>query len=292
MQEYQQEIFREIQENDQLTILARGLGQLRIVTNFLHALDVAGGNLVLVINASDDEITWMEETLMEAINLSRSTKAKGLTTIKTDAGSPATRKKLYERGGIFTVTTRILITDLLTDNMLDISKITGIVVLHAEKTTATSQEAFALRIYRENNQNGFIKAFSERPEDFAAGYSQLTKVMRELFIRRSSIWPRFHLTVRRSLESKKGELIELEVAMTETMKQIQLCLVQCIEICVREIRSANRDILDVEEWKVENALETKFDEVLRRKLSPVWHQVGRRSKQLVEDLTALRGLLQ
>lgn len=42
-------------------ILARGLGLLRLVTNFLHTYDVAGNGFVLVVGASDLENEWIGE---------------------------------------------------------------------------------------------------------------------------------------------------------------------------------------------------------------------------------------
>ena len=58
---YQQEIFNDIRSEDQLVILARGLGLLRIVTNLLHSYDAAGGNLVLLVGASEQETDWIGE---------------------------------------------------------------------------------------------------------------------------------------------------------------------------------------------------------------------------------------
>lgn len=42
-------------------ILARGLGLLRIVTNFLHAYDVVGNSLIVVVGADENENGWIGE---------------------------------------------------------------------------------------------------------------------------------------------------------------------------------------------------------------------------------------
>jgi DNA excision repair protein ERCC-4 len=68
-------------------------------------------------------------------------------------------------------------------------KITGIVVIHAEKVVAISVEAFILRIFRQKNRNGFIKAFSDVPEPFTTGFSPLTNVLKNLFLRTLLLWP-------------------------------------------------------------------------------------------------------
>lgn len=41
---------------------------------------------------------------------------------------------MYKQGGIFSVTSRILVTDMLTD-LIDCPKISGVVVLHSERLT-------------------------------------------------------------------------------------------------------------------------------------------------------------
>lgn len=61
LQKYQQDLFNELRNEDELVILARGLGLLRIVTNLLHAFDAAGNNLIIVVGADDRENEWIGE---------------------------------------------------------------------------------------------------------------------------------------------------------------------------------------------------------------------------------------
>ena len=44
-------------------------------------------------------------------------------------------------------------------------------------------------------QTGFIKAFSDNAQSFTAGFAQIERVMKTLFVRRLFIWPRFHADV-------------------------------------------------------------------------------------------------
>jgi DNA excision repair protein ERCC-4 len=188
--------------------------------------------------------------------------------------------------------------------------IAGVVVLHAEKykpgrinahnheaddvgsrVTATSSEAFILRLYRQRNKDGFIKAFSDNPELFTSGFAPLATIMRNLHLSMPTLWPRFHLSVAESLEIKKPEVIELNVTMTEEMQQIQASIVQCIETSLSEIKKGNSKELDMEDWNVENALHKNFDVIVRRQLDPVWHKVSWKTKQIVGDLKELREML-
>lgn len=89
--EYQQDIFSELRSNDELLILARGLGLLRIVTNLLHSYDAAGSNLLVVVGAEERENHWIGEALAEHAAISKASAARGLSSINTDTMSVGTR---------------------------------------------------------------------------------------------------------------------------------------------------------------------------------------------------------
>ncbi len=61
--EYQQDIFAELRAEDELVLLARGLGLLRVVINLLHSYDAAGNNLIVLVGADDRENGWIGEGL-------------------------------------------------------------------------------------------------------------------------------------------------------------------------------------------------------------------------------------
>ncbi|KAF3934351.1 hypothetical protein ABW20_dc0108167 [Dactylellina cionopaga] len=286
---YQQEIFREAYSDDTLVIAARGLGLQQIVANLLHSYDATGRNIVIIVGAREADNTRFGEELAEKAAISRSAGARGLIVVNTDVANVGSREKMYARGGVFTVTSRILVVDLLT-GLLDAANVTGLIVLHAEKVAATSLEAFIVRIFRQKNRTGFIKAFSENPDAFSSGFSPLSTTMRNLFIRKSSLWPRYHVRVAQSLEAHKAEVIELEVSMTPAMQTIQNALLQCIEISISELRKANVG-LDIEDWSVDSALHRSFDVLIRRQLDPVWHRVSSRTRQIASDLGTLRTIL-
>lgn len=289
--EYQQNLFQELRADDELVVLARGLGLVRLVTNLLHSYDAAGNNLVLVVNADDRENGWIGEALAEHAAISMAPRARGLTVVNTDFTTVGAREKMYAAGGIFSVTSRILVVDLLT-SLLDPAAVTGMVVLHADRVVATSLEAFILRIYRQKNKVGFLKAFSDNPESFATGFAPLATMMRNLFLRKASLWPRFHVTVATALEGKKrAEVVEFEVPMTDSMRDIQNAILECVEVSIHELKKSNSG-LDMEDWNLDSALLKNFDVMVRRQLDPNWHRVSWKTKQIVGDLTVLRGMLQ
>ena len=95
--EYQQDCFTELRNEDQLIILARGLGLLRVVTNLLHSYDAIGNNLIVVVGADERENGWIGEALAEHAVISKTPAARGLSQVNTDIMSVGTR---YIRLGI------------------------------------------------------------------------------------------------------------------------------------------------------------------------------------------------
>lgn len=82
------------------------------------------------------------------------------------------RERVYYQGGIQFISTRILVVDLL-KKRIPIELITGIFVLRAHNVIESCQEAFALRLYRQHNKTGFVKAFSHYVEGFTQGYGHV-----------------------------------------------------------------------------------------------------------------------
>lgn len=260
------------------------------MTNLLHSYDAAGNNLVLLVGADDRENGWIGESLAEHAAISMSPKCRGLSLVNTESMSVTTRQRLYARGGIISITSRILIVDMLS-GLLNADTVTGLVLLHADSVVATSTEAFIVRIFRQQNKSGFLKAFSDSPESFVRGFSPLSTMMRNLFLRKPALYPRFHVTVAKSLEgTRKAEVIELEVPMTDGMREIQNAVLECVEVSIGELKKANTG-LEMEDWTLDAALHRNFDTMVRRQLDPVWHRTSFRTRQIVRDLTILRGIL-
>ena len=89
--EYQQDCFSELRKEDELVILARGLGLLRVVTNLLHSYDAIGNNLVVVVGADERENGWIGEALAEHAAISKTMDARGLNQVNTDMMSVGAR---------------------------------------------------------------------------------------------------------------------------------------------------------------------------------------------------------
>ena len=54
-----------------------------------------------------------------------------------------------------------------------------------------SSLAFILRLYRQDNKAGFVKAFSDSPDQCSGRYSHLDRIMRNMFLKNLYVWPRY-----------------------------------------------------------------------------------------------------
>lgn len=61
----------------------------------------------------------------------------------------------------------------------------------AHKIIQSCQEAFVLRLFRQKNKSGFIKAFTDKATAFCSGFCQVERVMRNLFVKKLFLWPRW-----------------------------------------------------------------------------------------------------
>ncbi|KAI9226707.1 MAG: hypothetical protein DHS80DRAFT_18332 [Piptocephalis tieghemiana] len=273
------------EEEGALSVLAHGLPLDALISHYLAAASVPEA-FVLVLGMEQGAVSRINETLFTL----------GASPIRylTNETSIKDRQALYLKGGVIAVTSRILVVDMLLER-LPIHLVTGLVVLNAHRVRAESTEAFIIRLYRQGNTQGFVRAFSDAPERLSpiGRFSSLEKSMKALSLRKVQLWPRFHLTIKEDLEGEDrvvSEVIELRQPMTRSMRGIQAGLVDCLESTLAELRRASSRV-EVEEMTLDMALSKSLDQIVRRQLDPVWHQLSARTKGLVSDLTALRSLL-
>ncbi|KAL6579023.1 DNA repair endonuclease uvh1 [Orobanche minor] len=153
----------------------------------------------------------------------------------------------------------------------------------------TSTDAFIVRILRSANRSVYVRAFSDRPHGMVSGFAKAERILKCLFLRRLHLWPRFQVYVSQHLEINPPDVIDIRVPMSPYMIGIQKAVIEVMDACLKEMKKTNK--VDVEDLTVENGLFKSFDEIVRRQLDPIWHTLGKRTKQLVSDLKTLRKLL-
>lgn len=253
----------------------RGISYEKVLLN-LFKVYVDPANLILVINSDDYEEKYF-------------TKLLNSPYVHQSSSNSNEREKVYLSGGIQFISTQVLVLDLL-KNKIPAELITGIFVFRAHKIIESCQEAFALRLYRQKNKTGFIKAFTSSVESFTFGYGHVEKVMRNLFVRDLFLWPRFHAVIQKNLKTYEPISVEFSISLTPKMTQIQNHLLDLMNFIVKELKRIN-PLVDLEEVTVENCVTKKFQKILQTQLDTIWNQLNEKTKLLIADLKTLRSLM-
>lgn len=164
MLDYENQIFLDAFHSDGLLIMSKGLGLTRVFAEFLRVYSDPA-SLVLVLNSSPSDENFFTEQL-EKMGVA---KAPRIITNEINASE---RQRTYMEGGVLFITSRILVVDLLTDRV-PLDHVTGILVYRAHKIIESCQEAFILRLFRQKNKTGFIKAFTDYADAFTSGFCQV-----------------------------------------------------------------------------------------------------------------------
>ncbi|KAL1456630.1 hypothetical protein WDU94_001345 [Cyamophila willieti] len=281
MLDYEKEMLLNLLHQDGLLIGAKGLSTHDILVNLIK-IYCEPGNLVLILSAEgEEEQSILSHLTLEGVN--------PLPRVLSCENNTSEREKIYLQGGVLFVSARILVVDML-KHKVPIEHITGFIVLRAHRILESCQEAFALRLYRQKNKTGFIKAFSSSPQSFIVGFAQLEKIMRALFIRHVYLMPRFQATVKETLDKRKPDVIELRINLTSCMSAVQNALLDIGAYLFKELKRLNVS-LDLEDVSIESIFSQQFHRSIQCKLDPMWHQLSKVSKQIITDLRTLRHLL-
>jgi DNA excision repair protein ERCC-4 len=316
---YLAEIFGQLYNEDGLVVLGKGLQSDMLLASLVRFYaDLEEGHyteeetkkkdgkppLVLVLGLHREA----ERTTLLDILTSWGTPPEVMPTILTnEAGQSKERAALYQQGGVFVITSRILIVDLLSAT-IDSMQVDGLLVAHAEQVTETSTEAFIIRIIQSqrqfqasssnSNSAAFVKAISESPEQVMSGFSKVDKILKALHVQRLYLYPRFHDSIREELEGRNPpKVIELHQELSPLQKEMQQAIAVALQTVIRKLKEskalANLTLLlDGEQFTVENLVTNPLDQALSRNLEHDWHRLSPETKQLIQDLRTLRTLFQ
>nr|GMD99997.1 DNA repair endonuclease UVH1 [Ipomoea batatas] len=278
-------------ENGGLVVLSAGLALHKLISSLLLLHHSSQGSL-LILSATPSQrlaiVRNLEIALQYGNSVPSTSEVPNLPSEITSDLPAHQRLSLYTSGGAFFITARILIVDLLT-HRLPTTAVAGILLLNAHSLSDTSTEAFIVRIIRSTNRSLYVRAFSDRPHAMVSGFAKAERILKCLWLRKLHLWPRFQVYVSQDLERDPPEVVDIRVPMSPYMIGIQKAVLEVMDACLKEMRKTNK--VDVEDLTVENGLFKSFDEILRRQLDPIWHTLGKKTKQLVSDLKTLRKLL-
>ncbi|KAJ1853156.1 DNA repair protein RAD16 [Coemansia sp. RSA 1822] len=281
---FQRQVLDGLLDEDALCVVARGLGLNRILAELARVCATPRA-LVFLLNASDQDEDDLQHYFMQMRSGETTDEASTVHIIKNETNATL-RAQVYRQGGLISVTSRILIVDLL-NNVVPSELITGVIVHNASRVTAESIEAFVLRVIRQQNEKSFVKALSDAPETFTVGFAPMDKTLKVLGLRHVQLWPRFHVVVQNDLSRVETPVVELRQPQTRAMIELQQAVLDCLSAMISELCSTTK-LLDSETFNVESSLFRYFDSMVKRRLNPYWHRLSGRARGMVGDLTLLR----
>lgn len=284
--EYEKLALKEIESEDGLCIIGRGLGLHRIVSRLVHNL-CQEQKLVLGLRFSKEWLHALEQCFLVSQDIEPHCYPREI-----DASySRSERLSVYNlQQGFLVISPTILVHDLLL-HVIPADKVSCVVVIEAEFLADESRiECFIVRLLKEQNRRCSVKAFSERAEAFTRGFHLVEKAMRNLRVTKLYLWPRFRVEVDQSLQNASGQLVELEVRQTPKMASLTKAILEAMNACLNELKRRNKSI-DTSELDMQNALFKSFDYIIWKQLEPMWHNVSSHTKQLIRDLRTLRSIL-
>lgn len=275
-------------KSDSLIILGRGLGQHFGILSLLQR-EIQSNELIIGMNITKAFVqTVVTPALVSTGN------PMLLPRHLTSDYSIRDRIAVYETKGFVTVTSNVLVHDLL-HGTLPTENVTGLVIFDADRIREQSNEHFALTLFRTKNKTAFIKAFSENPAALTHGFHAVEKLMRLIYVSHLSLWPRFHHDVKSSMSSHTPDLIDLSVRMTPKMSAILSSLRETVMSVCEDLRDTIH-ALDMSELFTESELSAKalvhnFDDIIHRQLEGAEKRYTTRVRSLLSDLSTLRVLM-
>jgi hypothetical protein len=275
------------QQQNLLWVTSKGLGIHKIIgawlNRYIHRLKLDNYEkkpyLIFLLHFNDEEL--LDIAMNEKLSIK-----------KIQEGQNRQRGEEYLKGGIFAITAKVLILDLLVKKVPG-WVITGIIMAHAHKVLPMGSENFLLKIYRKENPTGFIKCFTDAPIALGSTFGKCEEVMKINFVDKIVICPRIRPDVQNSFaKTTKMKVFEYEVHMDEEMERLHDKLVKLIEICLTELRGeVKRFTVDENLFWLEEAIQTNFEVTLHLVMGKQINKIGGKAKQIVKDISILKKMI-
>lgn len=296
---FHQAIHQDASDSNSLHVIAKGLGMHQAFASLI--LDsVTSDSIILGINVSRSVATSLIYPTLTSQTNPRKTQLV-LPRILSADYTVRDRTAVYSTSGFIIVTSAVLVHDLL-HNAIPVERVKGLLIFAADRIKERSNHHFALNLFRNKNRNAFIKAFSENPLALSAGFHSTEKLMGLLYISRLSLWPRFHVQVRKQLKAHVPDLVDLCVPPTIRTGALLSALRDVVKAVLNDLKLSTR-VLDYSELYREATADPALNEPKKMVLVPNFDDVARRQiegasvrsakvRSLLFDLQVLRRLLQ
>jgi DNA excision repair protein ERCC-4 len=180
--EFEQQIVSDLNKySNLLLVLGKGFSVTKSAASFLYQYRQAkeaqtSPYLIFLVNFSDQEVAATE------FYISKFGKNHNLAITKITSSETLSNKRidLYLKGGVFALTYKVLILDLLTKK-LSPSIITGFIINNAQKVAPKTPESFLTQILRRDNPEAFIKCLTDKSNSVGlGGMIKVEKIMKSL----------------------------------------------------------------------------------------------------------------
>lgn len=181
-----------------LYVLGRGLDCFEIEKQLIIEYS-KNHELVFVFGVSDND---KQRIIWEAAN-------SGIEFLPKDIEKATDKKERtqhYDSHLVYFHSAGVLAKDFL-QGVISPDKISGFIIHHAETIQKEAGLQLCLAFYRAKNQNGFIKAFSEKIHEF----TDLKQVTDLLWVRHILLFPRFETNVKQSIPNSNIQIIDIHL---------------------------------------------------------------------------------
>ena len=259
---FYKEICHELVQSSVLAIFSKGTGCEHIASHICNAY-ADPSHFYAVTGFESDTDLLMFYTHIRRLNKNALVHCiKSATTVRE-------RTAMYRKKGLFVCySARPLLMDLLHDR-LQVELIQGICILSAHMLLADECSAECFLLYKLHSyRKARICAVSECPEAFL-GPGKLAHAMASvLFCSNVSFYPRFHSLLKKSLELRQPDVVEVRIPLTNAMRKVQSVLFGILSELLRELTS-HMEKCGYTEYKVP-ALEAVLDGKFLRHLKKLF----------------------
>eukprot|EP00347_Sterkiella_histriomuscorum_P024144 403332158 len=305
--EYERHILQDLNQNkNSLLVLARGFSVAKQVANFLMQYRKTfdcGNNvhsspfLIFLINFSDSDYQAIEYYLQQCTY--DGTNPLMMTRIAPSDSLTNKRIDMYLKGGVFSVSYKAIVLDLLTKR-LSPSIISGFIINNAHKVQENSQESFLCKILRKDNpDNAFIKCISDNPSLIArgGGIFGIENLMKILQVNNLYIYQRIKKSIKDSIDNvKQIKVIENGLKFTKRMDEMHTILIELLAACLEELKGQIKkfDNLSGEPDEVldpQKALLKSFEGLFRGMMGKNYVYLGQKANQLIQNIRDIKKLM-
>ena len=153
-------------------------------------------------------------------------------------GENVKRAELYLKGGVFCVSYKQLILDLLCKKVSP-SIIDGLILAQAHKCHREQDcETFLIKMVKRENQKCFVKCISDQADSVRrGGLSKLEQAMKALHVDKLLLKPRICDSVKNSLEPATTlQVAQKEVSFSPDLQEMYQLLTEIMQACLDETR--------------------------------------------------------